>query len=157
MKIILSALVVLAICSVTSAEARRVPICMYGSHPEGGLCIKNERDPYRCEWRFEQDNLNGTCSKLSDKEFNRRQADFENMDQDDQDRITKLDGDEDIERSIDYKNWKAQLESLHKDCSTLSCDMPKFQRIGGYKDPWENPYPPGYNSSCGPGNGDNCK
>jgi hypothetical protein len=149
MRIVLSTLFILAAYITAPAEARRVPICAYGSHPEGGMCLKDARDPYRCLWRFEKDNHDGTCSELSDQEFNRRQVDFENLDQDSQDRITKLDGDEDTERSIDRKNWEVQKQSLP--CrDDPACVMPSFKRIGGYRNPW-GPVDP---ACAGPGNGD---
>jgi hypothetical protein len=137
MKIIF--LVIAFVLLISPAQARYKLVCQYGSTMIDGLCRKDKREPYRCEYQSEQSNADGSCSPLSYDEMIEREARLANMDPEASDRIKQLDGGEEIERSIDYKNWQIQMEG--NDCSITDCTMPKYRRIGGYRTPWEpDPY-----------------
>src|ERR1700684_3169304 len=104
MKIIF--LVIAFMLLISPAEARYKLVCQYGSTMIDGLCRKNMRDPYRCEYQTERSNADGSCSQLPYDEFVERQARLDSMDPEASDRIKASDGEEEIERSIDQRNWE---------------------------------------------------
>jgi hypothetical protein len=129
-------LVIAFMLLIPPAEAKYKLVCQYGSTMIDGLCRKNKRDPYRCEYESERSNADGSCSPLSYDEFVERQARLDSMDPEASDRIKQLDGEEEIERSIDQKNWEMQKQSMHCDDPGVVCIKPPFQRIGGYRNPY---------------------
>jgi hypothetical protein len=121
---------------ISPAQARYKLVCQYGSTMIDGLCRKDKREPYRCEYQSERSNADGSCSPLPYDEMIERQARLDSMDPEGSDRIKTLDGEEEIERTIDQNNWEVQMQSMHCDDPGVVCIKPPFQRIGGYRNPY---------------------